>query len=148
MYQVLHDTNNVTDSGCHCVSADHSSRPVGSVASNSELFTVIRLSIWDKSSDIKIGQWGRPWLVWYVPCKRRCVPRFTKLKHRHRHRNDRRWRCETHSVGTLTVSRWTARRYFHCLRRTITRITDKMTVKCVTTIPCIDPEDLSINISD
>ena len=27
MYQVLHDTNNVTDSGCHCVSADHSSRP-------------------------------------------------------------------------------------------------------------------------
>ena len=29
-----------------------------------------------------------------------CVPRFTKLKHRHRHRNDRRWRCETHSVGT------------------------------------------------
>ena len=51
--------------------------------------------IWDKSSDIKIGQWGRPWLVWYVPCKRRCVPRFTKLKHRHRHHkwhNDRRWR--------------------------------------------------------
>ena len=41
MYQVLHDTNNVTDSGCHCVSADHSSRPrvVGSdiVASSSEL---------------------------------------------------------------------------------------------------------------
>ena len=31
----------------------------------------------------------------------------------------------------------------------ITRITDKiMTVKCVTTIPCIDPADLSINISD
>ena len=125
--------------------------------------------IWDKSSDVKIGQWGRPWLVWYVPCKRRCVPRFTKLKHRHRHHkwhNDRRWRqwrcvspgpgaCEkTHStvsVGTrsVTVSRWTARRYFHCLRRTITRITDKiMTVKCVTTIPCIDPADLSINISD
>ena len=78
MYQVLHDTNNVTDSSCHCVSADHSSRAVGSVASNSELFTVVRLSTWDKSSDIKIGQWGRPWLVWYVPCKRRCVPRFTK----------------------------------------------------------------------
>ena len=39
MYQVLHDTNNVTDSGCHCVSADHSSRVVGSdsVASSSEL---------------------------------------------------------------------------------------------------------------
>ena len=37
----------------------------------------------------------------------------------------------------------------HMLRRTITRITDKiMTVKCVTTIPCIDPADLSINISD
>ena len=66
------------------------------------LFTVVRPSIWDKSSDIKIGQWGQPWLVWYVPCKRRCVPRFTKLKHRHRHRNDRRWRCEIHSdsVGT------------------------------------------------
>ena len=30
MYQVLHDTNSVTDSGCHCVSADHSSRVVGS----------------------------------------------------------------------------------------------------------------------
>ncbi len=28
------------------------------------------------------------------------------------------------------------------------RITNKMTVKCVTTIPCIDPADLSINISD
>ena len=38
---------------------------------------------------------------------------------------------------TVTVSRWTARRYFHYLRRTITRITDKITVKCVTTIPCI-----------
>ena len=35
-------------------------------------------------SDIKIGQWGRPWLVWYVPCKRRC--------------------CETHSVGTQRQS--------------------------------------------
>ena len=86
-----------------------------------------------------------------MPCKPRCVPRlrslprFTKLKHRHRHRNDRRWRCETHSVS---VSRWTARRYFHCLRRTITRITDKITVKCVTTIHRIDPADLSINSSD
>ena len=30
MDQVLHDTNNVTDSGRHCVSADHSSRVVGS----------------------------------------------------------------------------------------------------------------------
>ena len=39
------------------------------------------------------------------------------------------------SRNSVTVSRWTARRYFHCLRRTITRITDKMTVKCVTTIP-------------
>ena len=37
MYQVLRDTNNVTDSGCHCVSADHSSRVVGIVASSSEL---------------------------------------------------------------------------------------------------------------
>ena len=37
MYQALHDTNNVTDSGCHCVSAYHSSRVVGSgsVASSS-----------------------------------------------------------------------------------------------------------------
>ena len=34
MYQVLHDTNNVTDSGCHCVSADHSSslQPPGLLA--------------------------------------------------------------------------------------------------------------------
>ena len=47
MYQVLHDTNNVIDRGCHCVSADHSSRVVGSgsVASSSELFTVVRPSI-------------------------------------------------------------------------------------------------------
>ena len=37
MYQILHDTNNVTDSGCHCVSADHSSMVTGSVASSSEL---------------------------------------------------------------------------------------------------------------
>ena len=28
---------NVTDSGCHCVTADHSSRVVGSVDSSSEL---------------------------------------------------------------------------------------------------------------
>ena len=35
--QVLHYTNNVTDSSCHCVSADHSSGVVGSVASSSEL---------------------------------------------------------------------------------------------------------------
>ena len=41
--------------------------------------TVVRPSIWDKSSDIKIGQWGRPWLVWYVLCKHRCVPRFTDI---------------------------------------------------------------------
>ena len=34
-----HDTDNVTDSGCHCISADRSSRVrvVGSVASSSEL---------------------------------------------------------------------------------------------------------------
>ena len=37
MDQVLHDINNVTDSGCHCVSADQSSRVVGSVASSSKL---------------------------------------------------------------------------------------------------------------
>ena len=49
MYQVLHDTNNVTDSGCHCGSADQSSKAVGigSVASTStstsELFTVVML---------------------------------------------------------------------------------------------------------
>ena len=63
MYQVLHDTNNVTDSGCHCVSADHSSRVVGTVAStsSSELLTVLLGPVF--SSDIKIGQWGRPWLV-------------------------------------------------------------------------------------
>ena len=34
---LITDTNNVTDSGCHCVSADHSSMVVGSVASSSEL---------------------------------------------------------------------------------------------------------------
>ena len=39
--QVLHDTNNVTDSGCHCVSADHSSMVVGSVASSSELLLTL-----------------------------------------------------------------------------------------------------------
>ena len=93
MYQVLHDTNNVTDSGCHCVSAGHSSSlqgcwqwqvPVAVLLQVQNC--LLRPSIWDKSRDFEIGQWGRPWLVWYVPCKRRCVPRFTKLKHRHRHR--------------------------------------------------------------
>ena len=103
MYQVLHDdtNNNVTDSGCHwhCVGADHSSRDQGCWQCGFKFRTVhccwALPGIWDKSSDIKIGQWGRPWLVWYVPCKRRCVPRFTKLKHRHRHHkwhNDRCWR--------------------------------------------------------
>ena len=118
MYQVLHDTNNVTDSCCHCVSADHSSSlqgcwqcqwqvksqvPVAVLLQVQNcLLNIVWPSIWDKSSDFEIGQLGRPWVVWYVPCKRICVPRFTKLKvkHRHRHRNDRRWRCETHSVGT------------------------------------------------
>ena len=122
------------------------------VASSSELFTVVTPNIWDKSSDIKIGQWGRPWLVWYVPCKRRCVPRFTKLK---TPTSSSHWmivadavKLEWVSRNSVTVRRWTARRYFHCLRRTITWITDKITVICVTTIPCIDPADLSINISD
>ena len=47
-----------------------------------------------------------------------------------------------------SVNRTTLFFFFHCLRRTntITRITDKITAKCVTTIPCIDPADLSINI--
>ena len=50
MYQVLHDTNsnNVTDSGCHCVSAIQSSRVVGSdsvASSSAELFTVVWPSI-------------------------------------------------------------------------------------------------------
>ena len=69
MYQVLHDTNNVTDSGCHCVSADQSSRAVGSGSvastSSSELFTVVRPSFWDKAAISKSGngEWGRPWLV-------------------------------------------------------------------------------------
>ena len=40
MCQVLHDTN-MTDSGCHCVSADHSSRVVGSVASSSKLLLTV-----------------------------------------------------------------------------------------------------------
>ena len=42
MYQVLHDTNDVTDSGCHCVRADHSSRVVGSVTSSSQLLLELR----------------------------------------------------------------------------------------------------------
>ena len=107
--------------------------------------------IWDKTATSKSGNGDG---VWYVRGKLRCVPRFTKLKHRHR--NDRRWRCERNSLSrdrsdsvsdndtgdwawllTVTVSRWTARRYFHCLRWTIARITDK-----------IDPAYLSINISD
>ena len=37
MYQVLHDTNNVTDSGCHCGSVASTS------TSTSELFTVVML---------------------------------------------------------------------------------------------------------
>ena len=49
-----------------------------------------------KATTSKSGNGGRPSLVWCVPCKRRCVLRFTKFKQRHRHRNDRC--CETHSV--------------------------------------------------
>ena len=48
---------------------------------------------------------------------------------------------DSHSVNRTTL--------FSLSQTNITRITDKiMTVKCVTTIPCIDPADLSINISD
>ena len=124
---ITHPASRVVGSGnCQCS---------GSVASSSELFTVVRPSIWDKSRDFEIGQWGRPWLVWYVPCKRRYVPRFTKLKHRHRHRNYRRWRCETHSVGT----RWQSVGDPH---DAIFTVSDElsMTVKCVTTIACIVPQ--------
>ena len=157
MYQVLHDTNNVTESGCHCVSADHSSSLQGCWQWQcTECCFKFRTVYWGpvfeiklfKSRDFEIGQWGRPWLVLYVPCKRRCVPRFTKLKHRHRQHWSSLTLWNSLSRNSVTVSRWSARRYFHCLRRTITRITDTMTVKCVTTIPCIDPADLSINISD
>ena len=55
MYQVLHDTNNVTDSSCHCVSADHSSRVGGHVASSSELFTVVRPIFEIKAATSKSG---------------------------------------------------------------------------------------------
>ena len=44
MYQVLHDTNNVIDSGCHCGSADHSSR-AGLLAVLLKFRTVVRPSI-------------------------------------------------------------------------------------------------------
>ena len=71
--------------------------------SSSELFTVVRPSIWDKSRDFEIGQWGRPWLVWYVPCKRRSDVFPGSLNSNTDiviAMNDRRWCCESHSVGT------------------------------------------------
>ena len=51
MYQVLHDTNDVTDSGCHVTVSVPITHPAsrvvgsGSDASSSELFTVVRPSI-------------------------------------------------------------------------------------------------------
>ena len=80
-----------------------------------------------------------------MPCKRRCVPRFTKLQtqtSRHcRFRDPCHCACGTHSVSHTHQEslhdlhcqrRPTARRYCHCFRQTVTRITDKITVKCVT----------------
>ena len=167
MYQVLHDTNNVTDSGCHwhCVRADHSSRDQGQL-----------LAVWQCCFKFRTVHccWAlfeikTATAVWYVPCKRRCVPRFTKLKHRHRHHkwhNDRPadgsdavsplWKKSLDSLSRNSVSvsdsqsvNRTTLFSLSQMNYRITRITDKiMTVKCVTTIPCIDPADLSINISD
>ena len=59
MYQVLHDTNNVTDSGCHCVSADHSSRVVGSdsVASTSSSELLLGPVFETKAATSKSGNW-------------------------------------------------------------------------------------------
>ena len=60
------------------------------------------------------------------------------------------WNSQSHSVGT----HWQSVGEPHDAIFTVSDelslelITDKMTVKCVTTIPCIDPADLSINISD
>ena len=144
MYQLLHDANNVTDSGCHCVSADS-----GLLAVLLQFRTVVRPGIWDKSSDIKIGQRGRPWLVWYL-CRVNAAVFPGSLNSNIEiviaSSTSSLWNSLTQS--RLAVSRWTALRYFHCLRRTITRITDKIIVERVTTIPCIDPADLSINISN
>ena len=105
--------------------------------------TVVRPSIWDKSSDIKIRQWGRPWLVWYVLCKRRCVPGSLNSN------TDIVIAMIVTGAVKLTQSGLGDSHYFfHCIRRTITRIGDKITLKCVTAIHCIDPADLFINISD
>ena len=66
MYQALHNTNNVTDSGCHCVSADHSSRAVGSdsVASSSTSSSELLLLVLvlgpvfeTKAATSKSGNW-------------------------------------------------------------------------------------------
>ena len=48
----------------------------------------------------------------------------------------------TQSGLSLSDSQSVNRTTLFSLRRTIIRITDKITVKCVTTIPCIDPADL------
>ena len=45
MYQVLHDTNNVTDSGCHCVSADHSSRDQGCWRGTGSVAVLLQLQV-------------------------------------------------------------------------------------------------------
>ena len=101
-----HDTNNVTDTEVTAavtvvrISADPGwgLLPCWQWQCCCTFRTVVRPSIWDKTATSKSGNGVG---VWYVPGKLRCVPRFTKLKHRHR--NDRRWRCERNS---LRLGQW------------------------------------------
>ena len=98
-----HDTNNVTDTEVTaavtvvCISADPGWGLLPCWQCCCTFRTVdcvVSPSIWDKTATSKSGNGVG---VWYVPGKLRCVPRFTKLKHRHR--NDRRWRCERNSLS-------------------------------------------------
>ena len=81
MYQVLHDTNNVTDSGCHCVSADQSSRAVGSgsVASTSSSELSLLLGpVFEIKQRYQNRAMGSA-VASLMPCKPRCVPRLRSL---------------------------------------------------------------------
>ena len=80
-----------------------------------------------------------------MPCKRRCVSWFPQLKHRHRV-------IVMIVTVKLTQSGLTQSQSVGEPHDTIFTVSDELSlespiksVKCVTTIPCIDPADLSIN---
>ena len=74
-------------------------------------------------------------------------PSSLHCKHRHRRfRNRCPCRCETQSLELVTRAGAQPHDATFIVSDKLTQITDKLTVKCVTRSPCIDPADLSVNI--